>query len=51
MIYFIYFASVSKYVFFICAYLLTLNCGWLDKDGERRDEAEDEEGKREEDHT
>jgi hypothetical protein len=26
MIYFIYFAYVSKYIFFICAYLLTLNC-------------------------
>jgi hypothetical protein len=45
MLYFIYFASVSKYIFFICAYLLTLNCKLLDKDGGRWDE--DEEGERE----
>ena len=43
--YFIYFASVSKYIFFICAYLLTLNCRLLDKDGGRCDE--DEEGEEE----
>ena len=46
MLYFIYFASVSKYIFFICAYLLTLNCRLLDKDGGRWDE--DEEGEEEE---
>jgi hypothetical protein len=45
MLYFIYFASVSKHIFFIYAYLLTLNCMWLDKDGGRWDE--DEEGEQE----
>jgi hypothetical protein len=35
MLYFIYFASVSRYIFFICAYFLILNCRWLDKDGGR----------------
>jgi hypothetical protein len=35
MLYFIYFTSISKYIFFICAYLLTLNCRWLGKDGGR----------------
>jgi hypothetical protein len=42
MLYFFYFAPVSKYNFFICAYLLTLNCRLLEKDGGRWDE--DEEG-------
>jgi hypothetical protein len=46
MLYF-YFALVSKYIFFICAYLFTLNCRLLDKDGGRL--GEDEEG--EEEHT
>jgi hypothetical protein len=30
---FFYFAPISKYILFICAYLLTLNCRLLDKDG------------------
>jgi hypothetical protein len=46
MLYFIYFAYVSKYIFFIGAYLLTLNCRLLDKDGGRWDE--DEEGEEQE---
>ncbi len=37
---FFYFTPVSRYIFFICAYLFTLNCRLLDKD-------EDEEGKEE----
>jgi hypothetical protein len=37
LFYFIYFTYVSKYIFFMCAYLLTLNCRWLDKDGGRWD--------------
>jgi hypothetical protein len=41
MLYFFYFAPVSKYIFFICAYLFTLNCRLLDKDGGRWDEDED----------
>jgi hypothetical protein len=45
MQYFIYFAPVSKYIFFICACLLTLNCRLLDKDSGRWDE--DEEGEEE----
>jgi hypothetical protein len=32
MLYFIYFTSVSKYIFFICADFLALNCRLLDKD-------------------
>jgi hypothetical protein len=40
-----YFTPVSKYIFFICAYLFTLNCRLLDKDGGRWDE--DEEGEHE----
>jgi hypothetical protein len=39
-----YFVLVSKYIFFICACLLTLNCRLLDKDGGRWDE--DEEGRK-----
>jgi hypothetical protein len=39
---FFYFTPVSKYIFFICVYLLNLNCRLLDKDGGRWDE--DEEG-------
>jgi hypothetical protein len=35
---FFYFAHVSKYIFFICAYLITLNCRLLDRDGGRWDE-------------
>jgi hypothetical protein len=46
MLYFFYFAPVSKYIFFICAYLFTLNCRLLDKDGGQWDE--DEEGEEEE---
>jgi hypothetical protein len=42
---FFYFAHVSKYNFFICAYLFTLNYRLLDKDGGRL--AEDEEGEEE----
>jgi hypothetical protein len=38
-----YFAHVSKYIFFICAYLFTLNCRLLDKDGGRLAEEEGEE--------
>jgi hypothetical protein len=38
---FFYFAYVSKYIFFICAYLLTLNCRLLDKDGGWWDENEE----------
>jgi hypothetical protein len=49
MLYFIYFAYVSKYIFFIYAYLLTLNCRLLDKDGGWWDEDE-EGGKGEEEH-
>jgi hypothetical protein len=45
MLYFIYLTSISKYIFFICSYLLTLNCKLLDKDGGRWDE--DEEGEEE----
>jgi hypothetical protein len=44
MLYFSYFASISKYIFFIYAYLLTLNCRLLDKDDGRWDE--NEEGRR-----
>jgi hypothetical protein len=40
---FFYFTPVSRYIFFICAYLFTLNCRLLDKD-------EDEEGKEEHPH-
>jgi hypothetical protein len=40
-----YFAPVSKYIFFVCAYLFTLNCRLLDKDGGRL--AEEEEGEEE----
>jgi hypothetical protein len=40
---FFYFALVSKYNFFICAYLFTLNCRLLDKDGGRWGEEEEEE--------
>jgi hypothetical protein len=36
------FAHVSKYIFFICAYLFTLNCTLLDKDGGRLEEDEEE---------
>ena len=42
MLYFFYFAPISKYIFFICAYLLTLNCRLLHKDGGRWDEDEEE---------
>jgi hypothetical protein len=42
---FFYFAHVTKYIFFICAYLFTLNCRLLDKYGGRL--AEDEEGEEE----
>jgi hypothetical protein len=45
MLYFIYFAYVSKYIFFICTYLPTLNRMLLDKDGGRWDE--DEKGEEE----
>jgi hypothetical protein len=45
MLYFIYLTSISKYIFFILAYLLTLNCKLLDKDGVQWDE--DEEGEEE----
>jgi hypothetical protein len=38
MLYFIYFTCVSKYNFFIYAYLLTLICRLLDKDGGRWEE-------------
>jgi hypothetical protein len=38
---FFYFAPFSKYIFFICDYLFTLNCMLLDKDGGRWDEDED----------
>jgi hypothetical protein len=38
-----YFAPVSKYIFFICAYLFTLNCRLLDKDGGWLAEEEGEE--------
>jgi hypothetical protein len=41
MIYFIYFAYVSKYIIFICSYLFSLNWRWLDKDGGRWDEEEE----------
>jgi hypothetical protein len=42
---FFYFAPVSKYIFFICAYFFTLNCRLLDKDGGRlaEEEAREEE--------
>jgi hypothetical protein len=40
MLYFIYFAYVSKYIF-LSAYLLTLNCRLLDKYGGRWDENEE----------
>jgi hypothetical protein len=50
MLYFIYSAYVSKYIFFIYDYLLILNSMRLDKDGGRWDEAEDEEGEGEEYH-
>jgi hypothetical protein len=36
-----YFAPVSIYIFFICAYLFTLNCRLLDKDGGRLAEEEE----------
>jgi hypothetical protein len=42
---FFYFEPISKYIFFICVYLLTLNCRLLDKDGGLWDE--DEEGEEE----
>jgi hypothetical protein len=42
MLYFFYFVHVSKYIFFICAYLLNLYCRLLDKDVGWWDE--DEEG-------
>jgi hypothetical protein len=42
-----YFASVFKYIFFICAYLFTLNCRFLDKYGGQL--AEEEEGEEEQD--
>jgi hypothetical protein len=38
---FFYFAPVSKYIFFICAYLFTLNCRLLDKNGGRLAEEEE----------
>jgi hypothetical protein len=44
MLYFIYFTSISKYIFFICAYLLTLDCRCLDKDDGWWDEDEEGEG-------
>jgi hypothetical protein len=44
MLYFIYFTYVSKYIFFVCSYLFTLNCILLDKYGGRWDE--DDEGRR-----
>jgi hypothetical protein len=43
MLYFFYFTSIPKYIFFICTYLFTLNCRLLDKDGGRWDEDEEEE--------
>jgi hypothetical protein len=42
MLYFIYFTFISKYTFFICPYLLTLSCMWLDKDNGRWEEGEEE---------
>jgi hypothetical protein len=41
MLYFFHFAHVSKYIFFICAYLFTLNCRLLDKYGGQWDEDEE----------
>jgi hypothetical protein len=45
MLYFIYFTSGSKNIFFIYVYLLTLNCRLMKKDGGRWDE--DKEGEEE----
>jgi hypothetical protein len=45
MLYFIYFTSGSKNIFFISFYLLTLNCRLMEKDGGRWDE--DKEGEEE----
>jgi hypothetical protein len=41
-----YFTPVSKYIFFICAYLFTLNCRLLEKYGGRLtvEEGEEEQG-------
>jgi hypothetical protein len=47
--YIFYFAHVSKYIFFICAYLLNLNCRLLDKHGGRWDEYEEGEVERPQD--
>jgi hypothetical protein len=46
MLYFFYFAHVSKYIFFyMCLFAYSLNCRLLDKDGGQWDD--NEEGKEE----